>query len=474
MTRRLNWGLALLGLLWTAGAVGARLSMQVDRAVSPLGAPITLSFAAQGLPLEQLDLRPLARDFDLGAENFSQSGDHQSLSLPLYPLHTGRIVLPVLKLGAARMRPLAVEVEAGSSLVPAVTTRLSVEPAQPMVRQPARLVLEIQDDGSLLWQRPVLPTGDGLFQEPAGETEVQTKCNGARCTVHRYVWNVMATRAGPLALRLPMLAASKFGTALRFPPPPLQFTARPSPAWLPLGVPVGPLQIAADPLTARWPLHRPLAWTFTVQGGLGAEELRHLLALQLAAFPQLAAYPPAVERLAHADDPAPVFTLRAQIYLRPDRSGVFHLPSLVFPWFDPARGALQTAILPGRDIRVFNPIYPRLTRGAAYLAAALAALLAGRWAQRYVKSRLARRRCLRAVSHAADAAALSHAVRRCAWWHSSMPETTLGEWWKHLPSGRRTSTLARHVRALEAMAYGVRSTDLNGLKEGLLGCLRRM
>lgn len=466
--------IALAGLLWALQAGAAHLSAQVDHTESPLGAPINLTFTAQGLPLEQLDLRPLTRDFELGPSTSSQSNDQRTLSLKLYPLHTGKIMLPAFKLGAAHTQPLALRITSGSDLVPTVYTSLRMEPTDPMVQQPARLVLDICDDGSLLWQRPMLPTGDGLYQQPMGETQTQTTRNRAACTLHRYVWAVMATRAGSLSIRLPMLAASKFGTALRFPPPGLQFTARAPPPWLPLAVPIGPLQVSADPLPARWPLHRPLPWTITVRGGLGADELRRLLTLQLAAHPQLAAYPPAVETLAQSGDSATGFTLRAQIYLRPDRSGRLHIPRLVFPWFDPAQRELQAAVMPAREVRIFNPLYARLVHGAAILAAALALSVAGLRLLRYARLMLAHRRCLDAVRNAQDITSLNRALRLCFASADKKPAPTLGEWWQRLPAKKQTADLAKQVRALEVMSYGVNQAKADTLKTELLKCLRRL
>ena len=467
-------GAILAAFLWPLWAGAASLTARIDHAHSPLGAPISLTFTARGLPLDRLDLRPLARDFDLGPATSSQSGDQQTLSLDIYPMHTGKIRLPVFTLGGAHTRPLAVQVEAGSALVPTVSSSLSVEPAQPTAHEPTRLILEIHDDGSLLWRRPYLPVSEGLFQEPRGEAQMQAICGGAPCTVHRYVWEIMPTRAGLYSLHLPMLAASKFGALLRFPPPRLQFTAQALPSWLPLGVPVGPLKVSAAPLPPRWPLHRPLVWSITVRGGLGADELRHLLALQLAAYPLLSVYPPAIENTTAGDSPAPGFNLRAKLYLRPDRSGVLHVPRLVFPWFDPARGELRAVILQGRDIRVFNPLYQRLAWGARILALVSVFLLSGWLAYRFANRTLARRRCLQAVGSAADAAALGRALRRCSWPSRCPPAPTLGEWWKQLPADKQTADLARYVRALEAASYGgVCTSGLSSVKEGLLKNLRK-
>ncbi len=466
--------LLLILLGWALCVRAASLSVQVGHAVSPLGAPINLTFSAQELPLEQLDLQPLARDFDLGPSTSSQSGDQQTLSLNLYPLHTGRIVLPAFRLGTAVSRPLILHITAGSDLVPDVTSHLSIEPAQLMVRQPGRLMLDICDDGSLLWKRPVLPTGDGLYQRPMGETQTQVMRNGVPCTLHRYVWDIMPTRAGPLSVRLPMLAASKFGTALRFPPPTLQFNAQAVPDWLPLVVPVGRLRITAEPLPARWPLRRPLAWTLTVQGGLGADELRHLLMMQLAAHPQLTAYPPVVKQLARANDPAAGFALRAVIYLRPGRDGVLHLPRLVFPWFDPATGELQAATLTDADIAVFNPLYRQLERAAALLGAAVAPILAGWWLRRYARRVLARRRCRQAIRTAPDAVALSRALRACAGASCVSPALTLGRWWERLPRKAKTPDLAGRVRLLEVACYGRGDAGLEELRQGLLRDVGRL
>lgn len=466
-----KWLFAWLGALWCLGASGQSLHLQVDHADSPLGAGINLTFTAQGLPLGTLDLSPLSREFNLGPTTTSQTNDQQTLTVTLYPLHTGTIVLPSFRLGHAQTKPLELHITSGSALVPTVDAQLSVAPANLVARQPAHLFLDICDDGSLLWHRPQLPTGDGLYQEAQGETETQATRNGTSCILHRYSWSVMPTRAGLISIHLPTLKATKFGAPLRFPAPQLQFNVQATPGWLPLAVPVGRLQVVDEPLPSRWPLHRPLAWTFSVQGGLGAEELRRLLMMQLAAHPLLATYPPVVESVPQGRDAGSGFTLRTTIYLRPDQTGLLHVPRLVFPWFDPAQGELHAETVPSQTVTVFNPLYQRIRRGIAIVAAVLAILATGWFGYRFSRGVIARRRCVKAITNAEDVAGLVRALRQCHG-RAGAITPTLGAWRQHFRSRSNNERLDGLVRTLEAMHYGGQHGDLAELKQGLLKCLR--
>jgi len=69
------------------------------------------------------------------------------------------------------------------------------------------------------------------------------------------------------------------------------------PAWLPAHVPPVAPQLNADPLPARWPLQRPLAWRIDVAGGYSEDDLQALLDLQLRDSPALGVYPPLIEAI---------------------------------------------------------------------------------------------------------------------------------------------------------------------------------
>lgn len=446
--------------------VALALNAQLDRKTLALGEPLTLSIAGKAASLEQLDLAPLKPEFEVFARTLSRSDAQGSLQLTLYPLRTGRLAIPSLGSGAERSRALSVHIQQSSELVPTVQFKLSTEPAQPMVRQPMRLTLEICDDGSLEWKRPALPLTSLAQHRALGEEQVEAEYDGQRCTAHRYHWAVLPTQAGEIALPLPMLEAGKFGQRLRLPPPTAAFNAIAAPAWLPLNVSIGKPIVSAAPLPSESPIERPLAWRFTVEGGYSIDGLKALLALHLQPHAAWRAYPPTVEALAPADRNSPLTHLAVTLYALPDASGTLNLPALALPYFDPASARLQQVALPRQQVQVYNPLWRKLGQAAAVLAGFILALAVTHFAHREIRWRQARRKALADVQAAASPAELASALRGLSWSADRRPAPSLGRWLTGMNAWAcPNAPLAELVEAVAACHYGLRRTPLEELKQ---------
>lgn len=461
----------LLALLLAGGAHAASLTAQLDRTEVALGEPLSLTVQASGLSLDALDARPLAERFDVFARTLSRGADSETLVLTLYPRAAGKLQIPALHLETRRTAALLLKVYDGSETMPRVTAHWTLAPTSPYVGQPARLTLAICDDGSLQWQRPVLPTHGGRVLRALGEEEGEGAREGEACTLHTFHWALVATQSGAAALNTPMLDASRFGQRLRFPGPALEYQASALPAWLPAHVPPLAPQAEADPLPARWPLQRPLAWHVQVMGGYSAEGLKALLDLQLRDTPMLGVYPPLIEVVAPDDLASPLSRYAITLYFQPRADGQLNIPDLRLPWFDVARGQLDTTIVKGRTMTIFDPRWQR----AARILGGLAGLwvLAGlAWQIRHMaRWRLARRRGLQGIRQAQDAAGLAQAVRRFSLKGDQMAAPSLGEWVRQLRQEGVACEVEAAVNQLEQLQFGQAAMPLAELKQGILSAL---
>ncbi len=463
----------LMLLLMAGAAHAASLTARLDRTVVALGEPVNLTVRARGLNLDALNPAPLGATFDVYARTRSSGESGETLVLTLYPRAAGVLRIPALPLEHMHTQGLSLKVTDGNEAVPRVTADWTLEPAMPRVNQPTRLTLSICDDGSLQWQRPDLPTQAGRSVRVLGEEEhAGVHMGGEACTLHRYFWALLATRAGTATLGVPMLDANRFGQRLRFPGPDLAYQAVALPAWLPDHVPPVAPVIHADPLPERWPMQRPFSWRFEVLGGYSAAGLRALLDGQLRDSPALGIYPPLIEAVAPDDPASPLSRYVVTLFLEPRASGALNLPALRLPWYDAARGQMASMRLAGKTLTVFDPRRQRIVQGMLGLAGAL--LLAGAiWQIRCrVRWRLARRRVLRVIREARDIAGLDQAVRQFSL-TGQAAASSLGEWQHRVQRETEACDVADAVRRLERQRFGRDASTLAALQQGFLGILAR-
>ncbi|MDH5205726.1 MAG: hypothetical protein OEW36_08680 [Hylemonella sp.] len=448
---------------------------ELSRTALALGEPLLLrltrELGAAGTPLDALDLQPLARDFEILEHTLGRDDRQEHLALTLYPRRLGRIQLPAL--GQPGRAPVVTVSESSDTLAP-VRLRVSVEPAEPLVRQPVALTLEACDDGTLRWQRPVLPAMEGLLLRPLHETEIITTRDGQRCTAHRWHWSLLPTAAGRTALQLPVLEAGKFGTRLRFAPPPFELKSAPLPGWLPPEAAVGEAVIEAEPLPAQAVRGQPLAWRLKVSGSYSSAALQSLLALQLRAAEGEAALTPYAPRV----EPEPGLELlpqhRVTLYLLPSERGSFTVPALQLPWFDPASGRLQHARLAGATIEVIDPVRQRWLIGLAAAASLLALLPLARWLWRRHAWRLRRRRVMRALRSVQSTPQLIRVLAMFGATATPLQGPTLQSWRAHVEANFSSTGLSELVAALDRNCFGPASAaDPAPLPDDLLRQARR-
>ena len=460
----------LLALLLLPGAAEAGLQTRLDHGTLALGEALGLTLTGSGL--DRVDLSPLAADFQVQAATLSRSGKQETLVLSLYPLHLGKCILPALHAGVARSRALPVTVTAGSAQTPRVSFRVETEPSAPNQRQAFRLTLEACDDDSLAWKRPSLPRHVALYVRPLGEEQREVNRDGARCSAHRWHWAVIPTQAGRVSLRLAMLEANKFGRVLRFPAPASSIAVAAVPGWLPLDVAIGRPHIEADRLPLTWPRGQPLAWHIEVVGGYSEDGMKALLALQSQDISGFGGYAPTVEVLAPENRNSAQSRLRLTFYSRAETRGLLRLPKLVFPWYDPDRGRLESLATTGGALRVVDPALEALRQGLPFLLgsvalAALCACAAGRslW-------RVRKRRHLAALDSSPDLDSLLRTLRAFSLVASPQAAATLGLWRERMRAEARCTGLDAMIEAMEQVRYGKRVEDFACLRERVSRVLR--
>ena len=461
-------------LLACGVAHAAALTARLDKSAVALGEAVTLTLQSRETALDTLDTAPLDDAFDVFSRTRSQGAEGDTLVLTLYPRRAGVLSVPVLEVDGRRSAALRVKVTDGSETVPRVTAQWTLAPAEPRVGEPVRLTLSICDDGSLQWQRPKLPASTGRVLRELGEDEgagagVQ---GDIPCTLHRYHWALLASQSATAMLAVPMLDASRFGARLRFPGAELSWRARALPAWLPAHVPPVEPRIRAEPLPARWPLQRPLAWHIDIEGGYSEADLQALLDMQLRASPALGVYPPLIETVPLDAVDSPLSRYRVTLYLQPHATGRVAVPTLRLPWYDAGRGQIASVAIAGAALTVFDPRWCVAGQVAAGAAVVLLSIGAGWRLRRMMRWRLARWRGLRAIRASADAVQLARAVRRFSL--DGQPEApSLGEWQRRMEQESGDGDIAEAVSHLEQQLFGQASFTLAALQQPFLRSLAR-
>lgn len=444
----------------------AALKSQIDKRELVLGEALTLSINGAPDALEVLDDSALKQDFEIRTRSLSKgAGSHSVdgvLTLTLYPLRTGKIQLPAL---AKTLRPLSVRVLESSETIPKILWHIELQPETPLTRQPVRLTLEACDDGSLEWKRPLLPTPEGIQLRTLGEERLDVERDGTSCTAHRWHWMLQPMSAGAFTIPIPMLEAAKFGQQLRYPAPQGSLSALAAPAWLPRETAIGKPIIKATAVPQTWPLDRPLSRRIEIEGAYNPADIKALLDAQLAAAPAFSVYRPVVEILAQSDTASPLTRIAITLYAHPHETGNLNFPELVFPYFDPASGSLQTERLDVPSVKIFNPLHTKLLWGAGALLVLTLLGLLGWWMKKAIAWRLAKQHGLKAIAHAQNIDELAQALRKFSLRANALPAVSLGTWRSQIDAQTSTTGVAELIALIEQTIYGRKVLRLEILKE---------
>lgn len=464
--------LALLLCLILPGIVLAevRLTLRVDKKITVLGEPLLVKLMAEDArePLSSISLDKLKQNFNVYGisssvqtqNKKSRSVSSETLTLTLYPLRSGKFQLPAFIYRGKSTPPLLVTVLESDKQTSRVLIKTALDNANPQVRQADTLTLDIYDDGSLQWSAPREIVAAAAHQRPLAASQREETVEGIRYTVHHYAWALMPLREGGMTVEFPMLDAMKFGTRLRYAVAPLWINATAVPAYLPVHVPIGKIQLTMEPLPAENALYRPVNWTFEVQGsGISIEGMSKLLA-GIRGNEAMRFYPPVISIAGKERPTSARQTLRVTLPFVPLQTGVQQLPEISLPYYDPASVRLESVLVPPASVVVFNPLWLTVQKIALGLMLLLGvtAMVYGLFKQ-LIKI-LKRRKSLFAISSAASAKELQQALLKFDISSLTVPSLTLQQWLQRMQSIYVIDgQLAVIVQQLETAQYGVYETD---------------
>lgn len=441
----------------------ASIRWQIDRDHVALGEAVLLTLTrplrAPGPALNALDLSALAQDFEIRSRTFGSDARQEDLRLELYPLRDGVFLfnLPGKPRGARQIK-----VSLGSDSMPRVDLRIYAEPAQWVVRQPTRLVMEACHTGALVWQAPQLASHTGLSILPLGEEQANIEREGVRCTAQRWHWSVTPTVEGAQSIVPGMIEAKLYGKSLRYLAPSLKLEAAPIPLWLPQGIAVGAPGVVTYKQETPPQTGQPWEWRWEIEGAYNAQTLRAALTASLRNQPEWLRFPPDIRPLPRSGA-RPLWEVR--LYAVPARHGVFSLPAIRLPWFDHESGQLRYVDVPAESLSARDPMRERIIL-MAQVAIALA-LAAGGFALlwRQVRWRWRRRHLMHAVKQSSDFAHLQHSLL------SSSPSGqatqaghTLEAWAGKLQSEWTIQGLDTWLRRFQKARYGLSEAFLRDAK----------
>lgn len=443
MVNRLSQSVFLLCLLCSGIALAApQLQVKVGKTSSQFGEPVLVEIKAVDMPvsLSTMSLDKLKQDFNV----FSISSNVQSqkikkrtvktetMSLTLYPLRTGKLRLPALSLHGKQSRALDIIIGDSGRQTQQVIFKTAIDTTRPVVRQAFTLVLEIYDDGSRQWSAPQELVATGLYQRRLAETQREENSSGIRYTIHRYAWSMMPLRDGNLKISFPILDAFKFGEQLRYPIAPVKTVAESVPAYLPVYVPIGKPEVILEPLPDELALNRPVNWVLSVSGsGISAEGISKLLSA-LPSNDSIRFYPLEISADANLRATTATQLFRVTLPWVPLRTGKLTMPVINLPYYDPERGIMQSVLLPGATVEVFDPLWQRVRYITLVLLLLAGLAIAGH--KVYTKLLRIRRKsqCLQAIKISRTADELSAGLMKYDGDVVLQSHTTLQQWLENL------------------------------------------
>ncbi|HUX91953.1 MAG TPA: BatD family protein [Gallionellaceae bacterium] len=483
------WQLALLlCVTWSGIALAdARFTLKADKKTIALGEALTVELRAEDAraPLSGVSLDKLKQSFNVfgissNIQTRTRKGrtvSSESMTLILYPLHSGKLLVPALRFMNKSSKALEISVtESGKNALP-VMFKTAVDVPRMQVRQTATLTLDIYDDGTLQWTVPRELRAAGAHQRWLAESQREAMLDGIRYTVHRYAWALMPLREGGLTLEFPLLDAFKFGTRLRYPLAALKFDVAAVPAYLPVHLPIGKLQVTAEPLPDEIALDRPVNWKVTIQGsGLSEAGLAKLLT-SIRSNESLRFYPAMIVKADSERATTAAQKLLVTLPFVPLQTGTLQLPAINLPYYDPASERVDSVVIAGARIKVFDPLWLTVQRIALGLLALLSVLVAGYWLSGKLRYLLRRRKALLAIKNSMNADELQHALLHFDIGTAAVRYATLQQWLQRMQLlYGDDERLAAVVRKLASVQYGADATDsgISGLAHDAAILLRKL
>jgi len=369
-------------MVWTASfsaQAATTLTASVDRTTIKIDEHVvfTLSLIDSGTRLRaeglspNVDLGVLSPDFDTSiprADNrfkLSREGGHaiSSITVELFPKHTGRFTLPSFQVDGQRSQPITINVRASPVMAtPEVFVRSGVNKTTAWAREQIVVYLELLhrvnlDTASLGGDIQTSPVRiELLAYRKLTQTERKEQIAGMTYNVQRMAWALFPTQGGELTVRLPDIWAitdkgAEKGRRLRLPGKQHSIQIKALPAGVPSDILVGKPELSQSPLTALPDTNSLTSWNISLR----APVMDHTLP---ASLPGLIApagiklYLDNAQRQVEEHADGIVSITNYTVSVTPLAAGEFRMPTIRIPYFDPQRGIADVAESSGQTLIV--------------------------------------------------------------------------------------------------------------------------
>lgn len=270
----------------------------------------------------------------------------------------------------------------------------------------------------------------------------------------------MPLREGMLTIEFPLLDAYKLGTRLRYPVAPLSINVAPVPAYLPVHVPIGKLQVESEPLPDDIAQGRPINWVLKVQGyGMSAAGLQKLLRLP-SEDAALQFYPAVIREVDHARPVSAQQTFMVTIPFVATQTGVVKLPTINFPYYDIELARVESVVIANTVVNVFNPVWVQVRNIVLVFLTLIGFVIIGSVLLKRTKHFMHKRRALRGIASAKSVEELQHAILKFGQEGRPNSFVTMQQWLNNLQKMYHVSeTLPSLIGELECARYGINAQD---------------
>jgi BatD DUF11 like domain len=367
--------LAALALVRFETAHAAELSANVDRKELVLQEHVAFSLSlinsdirlrAQGIS-PNVDLSVLTKDFDIGTPHVDnryniyrgQGRSTSELTVDLFPRHPGQLTIPAFSVGGLSTTPITIIAHPlPSGSMPEIFSKAGISASQIWQRQQVVTWLDV-------YHRVQLKTasiGEYIETEPSAiellehqdlpQSERKEDVRGITYDVTRIAWSIFPKQSGTLTIHLPdVWAVTKDGRKLRLPQQQQHVKVKALPADVTADIAVGtPILTQTTPSPAP-SINNVSTWTITVRGPFSRFAMPDTL--PLATTPDhIKVYSDHGRRDTEAVTGGLTTVVKYTLSALPQNDGAFKLPPLRIPYFNPSRGTMAIAELPGQTFTV--------------------------------------------------------------------------------------------------------------------------
>ncbi len=361
--------LALLWMALPAFTYAATFTASVDRneLAEDEHLVLTLTLAnsdtrlrAQGVS-PNVDLSVLTADFDIGTPRDNnrfnifrgRARSTSELIIELFPKRTGNVIIPSFEVDNVATDTITVAVK------PSVHGETPLAFAQSGISKPAiwqREQLLVYHDVYYRVELESAKLGEEIETEPTPlelyehfrltRTERQEQHNGFTYSVARTSWTIFPTDSGTLTVYFPdTWIVTNTGERIRLPHQQQTVMVNALPADVTADIMVGVPELKLTTLVENATVNQLNSWRVTLRAPVLSTTVPARLTIE--SLPQVQTYLDRGQLDKEESPDGVIFTSDYTVSAVPLTAGVFQLPAITFPYFDPHRGELKTATLNG-------------------------------------------------------------------------------------------------------------------------------